>query len=93
MGTDYNVSVNVAGVGGVFALLVKNGTRESLLVVNTNSTQSLSLALNTGVFPILLTGSAWVWSPAYAHPVTHLGVKLPRTYSLAAEQILLLNNF
>lgn len=93
MGTDYEVTVHSGGLGGVEALLVQNGSREALLVVNANTTNELHLSLTTSVFPVGGTGSYWYWSPSYPVPIDSEGVALPGSYSIAAQGILLLTNY
>lgn len=93
MGTDYSVQVKAPGVGGVFAVLVKNGTRESLLLVNTNVTRSLVLGLTTVLFPVGLLGSYFTYAGHNTAPIAHSGLTLPKSYTVTPGEILLLNNF
>ena len=93
MGKDFAVNVNAPGVGGVTSILVKNGTHESLLVVNTNTTYSLSLALTSALFPVGLTGSSWSWHPGQALPTVQRNLLLPTSYAIPAQGILLLDNY
>ena len=91
MGQDYAVTLNAPGVGGVFALLTKNGTTESLLIVNTNTTKTIKFTLSTLLFPVGITGSKWTWVPSGATPKYTLGI-IPRTYWLGPLTILLLTS-
>lgn len=93
MGTDYSVQVKAPGVGGVYALLVKNGTRESLLLVNTNVTRSLALSLTSALFPVGLLGSYYTYGPHNAVPIAKSGLTLPKSFTIPPEAILLLDNF
>ena len=92
-GRDYPVAVNAKGIGGVFAMLVRNGTEQSLLLVNTNSTRGLQLTISTTVFPVGATGSLWYWGPHAADPRDTLSFTLPTTYSVPPQGILLLDNY
>ena len=93
MGSDYALQVHAPGVGGVYSILIKNGTRESLLVVNTNTTKALKLSLGTALFPVGLLGSYYTWVPYAKAPVAHSGLSLPSGYLVQPQGILLLNNF
>ena len=93
MGNDYAVGVNAAGVGGVFSLLVRNATHESLLLVNSNVSYSLNLTVPASVFPVGTEGSEWLWGPQSATPQTTRELVLPTTYSVPSEGILLLDNY
>lgn len=93
MGHDYGVTVAAGGVGGVFSLLVKNGTRQAFLLVNTNTTFSLRLSLPTTFFPVRGPGETWQWGPALAAPVTRSTTILPAGYLVPAQGILLVTNY
>ena len=93
MGTDYAVKVAAGTVGGVWALLVKNGTREAFLLVNTNTTYALKLPLTTTFFPIGGSGEYWSWGPTQSAPAWHRSTALPSTYAVPAQGILLLTNY
>jgi hypothetical protein len=93
MGTDYAVSVHAGTLGGIFALEIKNGTRESLLLVNTNMTDSLSLTIASSLFPISKIGSMWTWSPSLVYPYFHRTFTLPTLYIVPRQGILLLTNY
>jgi hypothetical protein len=93
MGTDYSVQVNAPGVGGAYALLIKNGSRESLLIVNTNVTRALKLSLLSSVFPIGTIGSYYNYAAYNLLPILHTALLLPSAYTISPEQILLLNNW
>ncbi len=92
-GSAYSVRVHAPSVGGVYALLVKNGTHESLLLVNTNTTKTLALSISTTFFPVGALGSFWTWSSTSASPSIHRLVTLPNSYSIPPQGILLLNNY
>lgn len=72
---------------GVYSVLIKNGTREALLVVNTNLGSSLTLSLALG-FPLSLTGHRYVWTPGNSSPSMVKGL-LSRVV-LASQSVLLL---
>lgn len=93
MGTDYAVTAKAAGVGGVYALLVKNGSRESLLIVNTNVTRALSLSLSGFVFPTGATGAYYTYAAYNARPIARTSVTLPSSLYVSPEEILLLDNY
>jgi hypothetical protein len=73
--------------------LVTNGTRESLLFVNTNATYSVGLSIPKTLFPVGGTGSIWRWSPGSLAPGDRRSTLLPLTYAVPAEGILLLTNY
>lgn len=93
MGQDYNVSVSAGGVGGVNAVLIKNGTRESLLIVDANYTKPISTTLSTLLFPVGLFGTEYLWGPSHATPLVMHGITLPFTYFIPKQGILLLTNY
>ncbi|HZY71176.1 MAG TPA: hypothetical protein VFF67_09410 [Thermoplasmata archaeon] len=72
---------------GVYSVLVKNGSREALLVVNTNLGSSLTLSLGLG-FPLSPTGHRYVWTPASTVPSIVKG--LLSKLIVPAQSILLL---
>jgi len=94
MGSDYMVNVNVPSVGGVYAMLIKSGTHQSLLIVNVNNTKAITLPITTALFAgVGLTGSSWSWDPRYAQPVVQTGILLPTSYTIWSQGILLINNY
>ncbi|HEY6238676.1 MAG TPA: hypothetical protein VIZ68_05775, partial [Thermoplasmata archaeon] len=93
MGTDYLVNVKSPGVGGVYAMLIQQGTHESLLIVNTNNTKAITLPISTSLFPVGLKGSTWSWDPRTTLPYVQTGITLPTTYTLWSQGILLINNY
>lgn len=93
MGTDYAVKVSAGPAGGVFALLVKNGTREAFLLVNTNTTYALRLSLSSSFFPVHLAGETWQWGPTLAAPTWRSTTLLPAGYLVPAQGILLVTNY
>jgi hypothetical protein len=93
MGTDYATTVDAPGVGGVYSLLLENGTRQSLLVVNTNTTASLRLALPTSSFANGTEGSYWQWGPSVPDPIASRSIILPSQIEIPEEGILLVDNY
>jgi len=93
MGTDYATNVDASGVGGLFSILIQNGSHESLLIVNTNTTFAIRLPVPASVFPIESTGSYWIWGPAVAAPLAVRSVPLPASYLIPQQGILLLDNY
>ncbi len=93
MGTDYTVSVKAGGAGGAYAILVKNGTRQSLLVVNTNVTRGLQLSIPSLIFSTGTVGSYYTYAAYNSVPVAHTSVTLPSVMGVSPEEILLVNNF
>lgn len=93
MGTDYPVNFTVHSVGGLFGILIKNGTRESMLLVNTNTTFAVGVGLTSLVFPVGLSGTSYTWSPTTPTPIAHTSVLIPKYLVLPPEGITLLNNF
>ena len=92
MGSDYGVWVKGTGIYGVFSLLIKNGTREALLVINSGLVFGLSLHINNQ-FPTGVAGQAWSWSPSFSQPQHSTLVSLGKTYSILPQGILLLTNY
>jgi len=75
-------------LSGVWSVVTKSGTHESLLIVNTNQVTALALTLGTG-FPQSLSASIYQWAPGLAAPTVTTGA-LALGYSVPAEGILLL---
>lgn len=93
MGTDYPVTFTVHSVGGLFGIEIKNGTRTSLLLVNTNTTLAVGISLTTTVFPVGLSGTIFTWTPTTATPTAHTSLLIPKYVVLPAQAIVLLNNY
>ena len=93
MGRDYMVYVNSPGVGGVFAMLIKSATHQSLLIVNTNNTKAISLSLPFSVLASGLTGSTWSWDPRSPTPIVQTGLALPPTCPIWSQGILLVTAY
>ena len=93
MGTTYAVKLKAGIAGGVFALLVKNGTRQAFLLVNTNTTYSAKLTLLSTFFPIGTSGETWQWGPSQSTPVWHRTTLLGASYAIPAQGILLVTNY
>ena len=93
MGSDYRVSVRGSGVSGVYSVLIKNGTREAVLVVDTSLATGLSLKVPSGVFPVGAQGSTWSWSPGTKVPSYASYSSLPGSYSVPSQGILLIANY
>jgi len=93
MGTDYATNLSAPGVGGLFSILIKNGTHESLLIVNTNTTQAIRLPISSGLFPVGSTGSYWQWNSAFPGPSVQRSVTLPTSYVVPEQGILLIDNY
>jgi hypothetical protein len=93
MGTDYSIRIHAPGMGGVYALLVKNGSRQSLLIVNTNVTRALSLTLSTLLFAVGALGSYYTYAAYNTAPVARVSVLLPSGFTVGPEQVLLLDNY
>jgi PKD repeat protein len=75
-------------VGGVWAIETKSGSTESLLVVNTNLTNTIALTLGSG-FPTSSSGTIYQWSSTLSLPSSVTG--LPASaYSIPPQGILLL---
>lgn len=88
VGTAYHAPISTT-VPSAFAVLTKNSSYESLLVVNANLTHALALKLGLG-FPSGVTGTALAWTSSQSHPSTVAG-KIASAYSVPAESLLLLN--
>lgn len=92
MGEVFDASV-ATGLGGVFALVTQNGSRETLFVVNTNTTGALNLSLPAG----LLAGGgpsweAWQWAPEYPAPLVSRGAGVPSaTWIVPSQGVWMLN--
>jgi len=93
MGDDYPVTVNALGVGGVYGLVVQNGTRTALFIVNTNVTKGLALTIPTSIFGLAALGSWWTWGQYSSAPVAHQGLQLPTSLQVPRESILLMTNY
>ena len=93
MGTDFATSVSAIGVGGIYSVLTQNGTHESLLVVNANTTHSIRLTLPPGPFENGSVGSYWLWGPSVADPIPDRSVAFPSAFEVPEEGILLLDNY
>ena len=62
-----------SSVGGVWALETKSGKVESLLVVNTNLTESVALTLGSA-FPGTTSGTIYQWDSTLSAPTSTVGV-------------------
>jgi len=93
MGNDYALRIPTTVVGGMYGIVTDDGTHRSLLLVNTNTTLSLTVAIPTTVFPVRATGSIFAWSPPALLPTAHRGVTLPGSFVVPPEGILLLNDY
>jgi PKD repeat protein len=83
LGTSVKTSV-----GGVWAIETRSGSTESLLVINTNLTSSIALALGSA-FPTSTHGTIYQWSSTLSAPTSVSG--LPASaYSIPPQGILLL---
>ncbi|HZY92455.1 MAG TPA: hypothetical protein VFG07_06765 [Thermoplasmata archaeon] len=92
MGNDYLAPVKVSGLPGLYTLLIKNGTREALMVVNTNLVTALNLHV-ASIYPSGVKGEVWSWSSGAGTP-THQAVQsLPSSYSVGPQGILLVANY
>ncbi|HZY92454.1 MAG TPA: hypothetical protein VFG07_06760 [Thermoplasmata archaeon] len=92
MGDSYSLTVKGLGVSGVYALLIKNGTREALLVVNTNLLLGLDLHVGT-LFPTGVAGETWSWNPVAPAPTQVTLTSLRSAYFIAPQGILLVANY
>ena len=52
MGTDHAVTLSTPSIGGIYAIAIHNGSRQSLLLVDTNTTVGLNLTIPSSAFPI-----------------------------------------
>jgi hypothetical protein len=80
-------------LGGVFAVMTQNGSRTTLLVVNTNTTAVLNLTVPRE----LLSGSlraweAWQWAPEFPAPIVTGGDGVPAaSWILPSQGVWMLN--
>lgn len=93
MGADYAAPIPTPGVTGVYSLLVHNGSRSALLVVNTNLSYALDLSVPSTIFPTAMTGSEWSWGPGQAVPTANRSIVLPGAYTIPPQGILLVANY
>ncbi|MCI4336453.1 MAG: hypothetical protein L3K17_04560 [Thermoplasmata archaeon] len=93
MGTDYPIGFSTPSIGGLFGILIRNGTHQSMLLVNTNVSYGVGLGWLPSVFPVGVTGSIYAWSPLTSTPTVRSGVLLPKTLVLVSQGILLINNY
>jgi len=92
LGEVFNTSL-VGGPHGVYTVATSDGSRTSVLIVNTNVTQGLNLTL-PGVGDAFLPGAwqAWAWDPTELAPtVARGGPYSPSNWSIPPQGILLLN--
>jgi len=93
MGTDVLTGLNTSAVSGVYSILIHNGSRSSVLLVNTNLDDGLNLTIPALAFPAGTPGSVWHWDPSSEFPLTTSFASLPTNYLVPAQGILLVNNF
>ena len=91
LGTVLNASVQ-GGPNGVATVFSENTASMSLLVVNTNLTAGLSLALPGGIANMTHPGTPYYWTPASAGPVAGPPVVDPAalTWDVPPQAIFLL---
>ncbi|HYK93974.1 MAG TPA: hypothetical protein VEY07_08045, partial [Thermoplasmata archaeon] len=65
---------------------------QSLLVINTSIFLGLTLHINNQ-FPTGVAGDAWSWAPPQSQPSHSTPLSLAKTYSIAPQGILLLDNY
>ena len=93
MGTDYPVTVTAGTLGGLYGLLIKNGSRDSLLVVNTNLTQTLTLTIPANLFTVGPAWSVYTWAHWMPAPKMQQASTLASSYLVPADGLLLLDNY
>ncbi|MCI4361438.1 MAG: hypothetical protein L3J91_07000, partial [Thermoplasmata archaeon] len=93
MGTDYAAGLSATGLSGVYAMVVHNGSRESLLLVNTNTDTGLNLTVPVTAFPVGGPGAEWSWGPTESAPSYDRVGSLPESYQVPPQGILLLDNY
>ncbi len=93
MGDDYRVQLSAPGLGGVYSVLVRNQSREALLLVNANTATTLNLTLPASGFPAGSVGSEWAWSPSLPVPLAERQLLLGYSYQVPPQGILLLTNY
>jgi len=93
MGTDFATSLTAPGVTGLFSIEIQNGPHVSLLVVNTDPSASIRLAVPTDLFQNGSLGSYWLWGPTVPDPIAYPEVPLPSVYEVPEEGILLIDNY
>ncbi len=93
MGADTQVQLNVSRIGGFYGVLVTNGTRSSLLLVNTNLTTTLALTVPKALFPVGHAGTTWTWTQGLRAPWATRTSALPSSYSIGPQEIVLLDDF
>ena len=89
MGQDYAINVTAPGVGGIFALLTRNGTHESILVINTNTTISIKFILSPLLLPLGAIGTHYGWTSSMPYPRATYGT-LPRSLAVPPLAMLML---
>jgi PKD repeat protein len=77
-----------SAVGGVWSVVTKNGTAETLMVVNSNQTSSIALSLGSA-FPLTTKGAIYQWDPSLTTPTTTSGLPASE-YSIPPQGILLI---
>lgn len=91
LGRVHQTSVQTT-VPGVFSVAVSNGTREWVLVVNTNLTQTLNLA-TTGLLQSGTQGFVATWYPNGISPSDTNPASLPGTFLVPPQGILMFGNY
>lgn len=72
VGAVENASV-AGGPAGVYAVVTENGSRTSVLVVNTNTTAGLNLSLPEPLLLLHTGWSLWSWGPNAGRPLVTSG--------------------
>ena len=92
MGNDYADSLGGSTVPA-FSVLIENGSRESLLLVNPNVSTGFNLTIPASAFPVGSLGTARTWSNGGAFPTVTAYAALPSDFELPPQSLLLLNNY
>ena len=93
MGVDYATNITGPSVGGgAYAISTVNGSSRSVLLVNTNLSHSITVAVGSG-FPVNGSGRTYVWSPALAFPQESSYASIPTVLTVPSQGILLVDNF
>ena len=92
MAVDHNYAACGSTVRGVYWVAVTNGTRESVLLVDTSNTDPVTATLSPAIANGTV-GSLWSWGPGASAPTVTLGQTLPGTVTVPAQGIVLVDNW
>jgi PKD repeat protein len=87
IGSVYSTAVKTS-ILGVWSVMTQNGTKASLLVVNSNLSNAIALSLGT-VFPTGISASVYTWDPSLSAPKESTAT-IATSYSIPSQGMLLI---